>query len=275
MTDTDFSSRLKFDTEKNVMEVDFSELIFRVPNQVHRVYDEIEEQLTQSGKKWFFLVNYRDCKIMSEAWIAFAHRGKMVNLSHSLGSVRFSAEGETGDEILERSREENFDPNLFDSREAAIDHLMELRAKIPDAEFEAALKPSLPSDSRTIDERITFHNDISVMEVDFSSLSFATTSDVNRIYDGIASQLQETGKKWYFIVNYADTEVLPEAWYTWSERGKKLNQDFSLGTVRFDPREETRQKILKRARADEFNPNLVANREEALQRVEDMRKTQM
>lgn len=275
MTDTDISSRLKFDTENNVMEVDFSGLTFRVPNQVHRVYDEIEEQLTQRGTKWFFLVNYHNCKIMSEAWIAFAHRGKLVNLSHSLGSVRFSAEGETGDEILERSREENFDPNLFDSREAALDHLMDLRAQIPEPEFAEALTPTLPSDSRSIDERIIFHDDIEVMEVDFSNLSFATTADVNTIYDGIASQLQETGKKWYFIVNYADTEVLPEAWYTWSERGKKLNQEFSLGTVRFDPREETRQKILKRARADEFNPNLVGNREEALQRVDDLRNTQM
>ncbi len=272
MADIDFADRLEFHADNDVMEVDFRNMTFKVSDDVHKVYDEVERQLKSRGKKWFFLVNYHQCKIMSEAWIAFAHRGKIVNIGYSLGSARFAAGSETGDEILERSREEKFDPNLFSSRKEALDYLAGLRSNIPESEFEDRLKPSLPDDLATFTDRIAFHEEMQVMEVDFSNISFATSSVVNRVYDEITDQIAQTRKNWYFIVNYANTEILPEAWYTWSERGKKLNQEFSLGTVRFDPREETRQKILKRARADEFNPNLVANREDALKRVDEMKQ---
>lgn len=272
MAGIDFTDRLEFHTDSHVMEVDFSNFIFKVPNDVHKVYDEVERQLKSRGKKWFFLVNYHQCKIMSEAWIAFAHRGKIVNIAYSLGSARFAAGSDTEGEILERSREEKFDPNLFSSREAALDYLAGLRSDIPENELKDRLKPLPPNDPTAFGDRIAFHQEMQVMEVDFSNISFATSSDVNSVYDEITDQIAQTQQSWYFIVNYANTEILPEAWYTWSERGKKLNQQFSLGTVRFDPREETRQKILKRARADEFNPNLVANREDALKRVEEMKQ---
>lgn len=271
MASIDFTDRLTFHPDIDVMEVDFSEMVFHVTSDVHQVYDEVERQLKERGKKWYFLVNYRECKIMSEAWIAFAHRGKIVNIGYSLGSARFAAEEETGSEILERSRREKFDPNLFDSKDAALEHLADMRSKVPPAQYQLMLVPTPMEDNAAFGDRVTFHDDLNVMEVDFSAISFATSASVNQIYDEITDQISKTGKSWFFIVNYADTEILPEAWYTWSERGKKLNADYSLGTVRFDPREETRQKILKRARADEFNPNLVGNRQEALQRVEEMK----
>ena len=272
MASIDFEGRLEFHADTDVMEVDFSELTFRVPSDVHLVYDEVERQLESRGKKWFFLVNYRQCKIMSEAWIAFAHRGKVVNIGYSLGSARFAAETEVGSEILERSREEKFDPNLFGSREEALSYLAEQKSHIPAAELKERLVPTPVSGGESFESRITFHDDLEIMEVDFSNISFATSASVNEIYDEITRQISKTDKSWYFMVNYADTEILPEAWYTWSERGKKLNADYSLGTVRFDPREETRQKILKRARADEFNPNLVATRADALDRIEELRQ---
>jgi len=43
--------------------------------------------------------------------------------------------------------------------------------------------------------------------------------------------------------------------------------------VRFDPQEPTREEILKRAQTEDFNPNLVSTREEALKRIAEMKVT--
>lgn len=273
MSETDFSGRLEFHEDLQVMEVDFSDMTFDKPAMVHSVYDEIDRQLADTGKKWFFLVNYRNCNVMTEAWIAFAHRGKDVNLAYSLGSVRFAATGDTSEAILDSSKEEKFDPNLFASRDAALVFIGEMRSKISPEEIDAKRKPSLPEDDRSLAQRVSFHDDLQIMEVDFSNVTFAKSADVNQFYDEIARQLGEKDQSWYFMVNYSNTQIFPEAWYTWTDRGKQLNTTYSLGTVRFDPREATRQAIMKRARADEFNPNVVSSREDALARIEEMKRS--
>jgi len=271
MTSTDIAERITFHGDNQVMEVNFKDLTFETSEPVNAFYDEIDRRLADSGQKWFFLVNYQDCIIMPEAWISFAYRGKKTNICYSLGSVRFAARSDTKDTILEKSKKEAFDPNLFPSRAAALAHIQQMRSQIPDNEFAARLKPDLPPPSKPIKKRITFHSDLDVMEVDYSNYTFDSSATVNAFYDEITRQIAATNKKWYFIVNYGNTEILPEAWYTWTTRGKKLNHSYSLGTVRFDPQESAKQDILKRARADEFNPNLVASREDALARINELK----
>ena len=72
------------------MEIDFSNVAFDVSETVHIAFDNIDHQLENTGKKWFFLMNYLNCQVMSEAWIAFAYRGKVNNLTYSLGSARYA-----------------------------------------------------------------------------------------------------------------------------------------------------------------------------------------
>ena len=261
-----------FHSDLQVMEVDFSDLTFEVPSFVHDVYDEVERALAETGQKWFFLVNYQDCVIEPQAWIAFAYRGKRVNLAYSLGSVRFAVPEDTGEAILESARQKKFDPNLFSSRDEALAHISHLRSEIPEAEYDARLVPTPPADVRTASDRIFFHPALDVMEVDYSDYTFATSVDVNEFYDETSRQISETGKKWYFIVNYENTEILPDAWYTWAARGRKLNAEWSLGTVRFGPQEGTREEIERRSRADSFNPNLVSSRADALARIEELKR---
>ncbi|MGI9475254.1 MAG: hypothetical protein ACR2PI_00995 [Hyphomicrobiaceae bacterium] len=261
-----------FHPDIQVMEVDFCDLTFEVPAHVHAAYDSIEGELEQTGQKWFFLVNYKNCQIDSSAWIAFAHRGKKVNLAYSLGSARFAAPGDTGDAILESARQKEFDPNLFTSRDEALAHLDSLRRAIPSDAMAETLVPTPPKDARTPDDRIFFHPNLQVMEVDYSDYSFATSASVNDFYDEITRQIAATERKWYFMVNYENTEVLPDAWYTWAARGRTLNDEFSLGTVRFNPKEETKEQLQKRGRMDDFNPNVVSSREEALERVEELKR---
>jgi hypothetical protein len=120
-------------------------------------------------------------------------------------------------------------------------------------------------------KRIIFHEELNVMEVDFSDITFTNSGDVNSIYDAVEKLVGNTAQKWYFMVNYGNTQIFPEAWFQFSLRGKNINMQSSLGSVRFDPREPTRLEILERAKDENFNPNLVSTREEALDRIEEMK----
>jgi hypothetical protein len=273
MNANDNEGNVTFHPDIQVMEVDFSNLTFEVPGMVHAAYDQIEKKLENTGKKWLFLVNYENCQIMSQAWIAFAYRGKRVNLAYSLGSARFAAPGDASDAILERARQKQFDPNLFSSREAALEHLAGVLSEIPVDDYEAMLVPTPPSDTRTAADRVIFHPKQQIMEIDCSAHTFATSADVNAFYDELAKQISDTGKKWYFMINYENTEILPDAWYAWASRGKELNVASSLGSVRFNPQEETKEEILKRARTEDFNPNIVSTRDEALARIDELKQS--
>ena len=66
-------------------------------------------------------------------------------------------------------------------------------------------------------------------------------------------------------------EVLPDAWYQWSISSKRLNAKYSLGTVRFTKRDETREKIEQRADEDHADANLCGSRGEAMARIHSMR----
>ena len=78
--------------------------------------------IEQSGMRWYILANYRDCRIWPEAWVAFAHRGKKVNVSYSLGTVRY-VEPDPDDPASQSS-----DPDIFDSRAAALAHIEQMRS---------------------------------------------------------------------------------------------------------------------------------------------------
>lgn len=126
-------------------------------------------------------------------------------------------------------------------------------------------------DAEQIINRIRFLEDLDIMEVDFSNLVFNTTAEVNLVYDCIEKLVQKTDRKWFFMVNYNNTRIQPEAWFQYAVRGKSLNVSSSLGSVRFDAAEPTRLEIEKRAKSEDFNPNLVSTREEALERINEMR----
>ncbi len=272
MNSINYAERIIFHPDQQIMEVDFSNQTFDMSKSVNAFYDEVDRRLAETGQKWFFLVNYLNCRIMSEAWIAFSHRGKKTNLAHSLGSVRFAASGDTSGTILEKSKEENFDPNLFPSRESALAHIEELRSQIPADDYQSVIVKETVVD-RPLDDRVIFHDELGIMEADFSDYTFATSADVNAFYDVITSRIAETGRNWFFMVNYQGTEILPDAWYQWAMRSKKLNTASSQGTVRFNPDEATRQEILKRAKADDADPNLFGSRDDALARIATLRGT--
>jgi len=122
-----------------------------------------------------------------------------------------------------------------------------------------------------IDTRIVLHDNIEVMEVDFSNLHLCTQAEVNAFYDRIEERIAASDEDhWFFAVNYSNSRIDPDAWFAFARRGKTLNMAHSMGSVRFDASEETRRQIENAAGTDSFDPNLFASREAAFARLESM-----
>lgn len=128
MNELPIEERIHFHQDIDVMEVDFSDVTFDSAKQVNEFYDLVDQRIADSNQeKWYFLVNYRNCKLTPPAWIPFANRGKKVNIAHSLGTVRFEASEQTQKTIEEQSKSNNFDSNLVETRDSALAKLAGLR----------------------------------------------------------------------------------------------------------------------------------------------------
>lgn len=260
--------RIEFHYADEIMEVSFEGLTFANSSEVNHFYDRIEERIAETGEGlWFFLVNYCNTRIEPEAWFAFSRRGKDLNLAHSMGSVRFDASEITLRQIRQAGDRENFDPNLFYDRKSALAHLTEL----PSKRVYLDRTPKKLSFARSdLNWRIEFHPDEDTMYVDFSGMSFEHAEDVDFVYDFIEEQVTPLGRKWYFLVNYNGTRIQSPAWVQYSARGKRLNENWSLGSVRFATGSETETDIRLRAESQGFRPNIRNTVEEARERIREM-----
>ncbi len=272
MTDLSFADRIKFLKEDQVMDVDFSNLTFENSSPVNEFYDEVDRRIAETGEKWFFLVNYHELHIMLEASITFAHRGKKTNIAYSLGSARYAASPDMQETIKERSKVEKFDPNLHETRDEALNYLRTLRAKHTPEDFARLIVLDDAEPARSFDDRITFHADLGIMEADFSDLAFERSSDVNGFYDILEDKLAATGRRWYFLVNYRNCTIEPEAWVAFANRGKRANLAYSDGSVRFDTSRETEKSILEDSKREDFQPNLFSSRDAAVKRILEMQR---
>ncbi|MEM9332515.1 MAG: hypothetical protein AAGA53_14395 [Pseudomonadota bacterium] len=264
---SEVKNRVVFHDDSQIMEVDFSNLSLSNSMDVNIFYDHIEERIAQTGEThWFFLVNYCDTRIDQTAWLAFSRRGKELNKAHSMGSVRFDASEITRQQIERDANTEAFDPNLFYDRESALARLQSL----PSIRRKKTVhQPSFSTSE--LEHRVEFWENEQIMFVDFSNMSFEHSLDVNDVYDHIEDTIRKTDKKWYFLVNYEGTRIQSPAWVQYAARGKSLNQEFSLGSVRYAPGSETEADIRLRAESQGFRPNIRNTKEEAMLVIEDMK----
>ncbi|MGB7242999.1 MAG: hypothetical protein WBC93_13040 [Sulfitobacter sp.] len=266
-TDADIAKQITFHKDTEIMEVSFAGLTLSNSLEVNQFYDQIEKQIAQTGEKlWFFLVNYCDTRIDNEAWFAFSRRGMDLNKAHSMGSVRFDASEITRRQIERDAGTEAFNPNLFFDRESAVKRLQELPSK------RKARKVLVSHfDRKDWTWRINFAPDDQIMHFDFSDFSFENSRDVHDVYDYIESQIKPTGKKWYFLIKYEGTRIQSPAWVEYAARGKKLNEEFSLGSVRYAAGSETETDIRLRAESQGFRPNIRNTYAEAYQLIIEMK----
>lgn len=262
--------RIIFHDADEIMEVNFEGLTFKASVDVNRFYDRIEERVIDTGQEfWFFLVNYCKTRIEPDAWFAFSRRGKALNLAHSMGTARFDATEVTLRQIKNAGTRENFDPNLFYDRASALGHL----GSIPSQRVELAkVKKSPTIKARDLYWRIEFIPEEETVYVDFSNMSFEHSADVDLVFDFIEDQVQPLDRKWYFLINYNGTLIQSPAWVKYSARGKGLNKNWSLGTVRFAAGSETEADIRLRAESQDFQPDIRNTIEQARKRIEELRK---
>ena len=262
------SERIHFLQDLEIMEADFSDFHFDSSQTVNQFYDALEDGIRKTGEdKWFFLVNYSHTRIDPSAWFAFSRRGKELNLAYSQGSVRYDVSEDTAKEIERRANTEAFDANLFTNRDDAIERIGTFKSQ--------RLTKIIHEPNLTLEEirpRLGFVSDTQIMDVDFSDLTFMHTDDVNLFYDHIESEIARHAPKWYFLINYENCRIYPEAWIAFSHRGKNLNIAHSLGSVRYAPESETEEEIRMRAESQDFRPNIRNTREEAIERIEEMKR---
>jgi hypothetical protein len=121
-SDSDYAHRIQFIEELQVVEIDFSDFVFTSSKIVNDFYDLLDQLIESSGQRWYVVVNYHQCRIWPEAWVAFAHRGKKVSVSYSLGSVRYFNASDADDDLTLFN-----DPEMFSSRDEAMAHIDALR----------------------------------------------------------------------------------------------------------------------------------------------------
>lgn len=259
--------RISFHDDERIMEADFSDLHFDSTQLVNQVYDRLEARIAETGEElWFFMVNLNGTRIDPVAWTAYSRRGRTLNMAHSMGSVRFDASQETRRQIERAANTESFDPNLFTDRDAAIARIAEMPSK---RRTRITHEPNYML--ADIAPRVTFDEDKVIMEVDLSHVVFHHSRDVDDFYDYLEEGIKKSDRRWFFLVNLNDCQIMPGAWVRYAYRGKNLNKAGSLGSVRFAAESETEEDIRLRAESQGFRPNIRNTREEALERIEEMR----
>jgi hypothetical protein len=120
--DSSYAGRIQFFKELQIVEVDFSDFVFSSSKIVNDFHDTLDQLIEDTGERWYIVVNYHHCSIWPEAWVAFAHRGQKVNVSYSLGTVRyFDATSVDEDSPLLN------DPELFESHDSALARIKQMR----------------------------------------------------------------------------------------------------------------------------------------------------
>jgi hypothetical protein len=123
-----YADRINVLDDLDIIEVDFSDFAFKNSKIVNEFYDVIEWVVDHTGRDWYFAVNFKDCSVWPEAWIAFAHRGKRVNVSHALGTVRYASQDANERGLQGDDPASSTDPGLFSSREAAFAAIEEMKS---------------------------------------------------------------------------------------------------------------------------------------------------
>ena len=264
----EIDERIMFHDDDEILEIDLSDYTLENSADVNLLYDRLEARIAETGETlWFFLINYRGTKIDPGAWFAHARRGKDLNLAHSMGSVRFDASEDTRRQIERSAGTDNFDPNLFATREEAYQRLRDMPSR---RVHRIVHVPNYTSE--TFRERVVFHEVDDIMEIDLTNITLEHSRDVTDLYDVLDALVQETARKWFFLINYENTKIFSPAWVEYAARGKKLNEAASLGSVRFAPGSETETDIRLRAESGGFRPNIRNTREEALARIGEMKR---
>ena len=118
-----YAGHIRFIDDLEVVEIDFAGLVFKSSKTVNDFFDVVERLVESTGRRWYFLVNYGGYSVWPEAWVAFAHRGKRLNVTFSRGTARYD---ESAGSDAEGSGEHAQD--FFATREAALARIERIKS---------------------------------------------------------------------------------------------------------------------------------------------------
>lgn len=118
-----YAGHIRFIDDADIVEIDFAGLEFRSSKDVNDFFDVVEKLIEATGRRWYFLVNHGGYSVWPEAWVAFAHRGKRLNVTFSRGTARYEESAGNG---VEPARE--FDPSILGTREAALARIERMKS---------------------------------------------------------------------------------------------------------------------------------------------------
>lgn len=120
----DYASRIQVLAAQEIVEVDFSDFEFSDTATVNAFFDALEATVRETGRHWYFMTDFRNCRVWPEAWVAFAHRGKKLRVNYGLGAVRYAEAGAAEP----RARSRTYEPGLCASRDEALAEIAEMKS---------------------------------------------------------------------------------------------------------------------------------------------------
>ncbi len=120
--------------------------------------------------------------------------------------------------------------------------------------------------------RLHVLSDIGVIEVDFSAFEFSSSKIVNEFYDAIEELFEAADTGFYVLVNFRNCSIWPEAWVAFAHRGKRLNVNYSLGTVRYAEAQDNSGEEGQGSGSDQSNADQLVSRATALAEIEEMKR---
>lgn len=250
-----------------IVEITFSGLLFRSSADVNGFYDYLERRIQETGEaQWFFMINTQDYRVDEGAWFAFTRRGRDLNEGHSMKTVRYDADPDTVAQIARTKGTDRENPNLFASRNDALAFLKSLPSKRRER---LAHHPSFHKTEFL--RRLHFDHDAGILEIDLSGMSFEHSRDVNDVHNWTEEAIRATRHKWWIAFNYEGTRIQSPAWVQFSLRSEAFNDAYSMGSVRYALGSETEADQRLRYEAKSTRPNIRNTRQEAIDRLEEMR----
>jgi len=259
--------RISVHEASQIVEIVFTGLYFHTTADVNAFYDHVEKRLMETGEpQWFFMVNTEDYRVDGAAWFAFTKRGLDLNEGHSMQTVRYDADPNTIKQISRAKGTDRENPNLFGTRDEAWHHL---RSRPSKRRERLAHHPSFIKDAFL--RRLAFDHDTGILDVDFSHMDMLHSRDVNDVHNWIEEAIRATRHKWWVVFNYEGTRIQSPAWVQFSLRSEEFNETYSMGSVRYAMGSETEADKRLRYEAKTTRPNIRNTKEEALERLEELR----
>ena len=120
-------------------------------------------------------------------------------------------------------------------------------------------------------DRITFHRDQDIVEIDVSDVSFKGVRETDLFHDVLDRVISETGRTWYFISSFVNCTISPGAALQFSIRRAHAHDGLSRGAVRYGASDEVNRAMMSLGSNPKAAVNSFASREEAFAKINEMK----